>query len=891
MLLIWASLLLPLFALSGSNTPPNARDNHILSLEADPQLVGPENLCIVFGNIVGMYSAGGDPGDVYDWEVTNSAGEVIFSRSGGIQLETIQVVFPTVGNYTVKLQVRRGTNSNFYQDQLAVLVQAGPELALLPDYLLCAGSAAVITALNPNTPNLSQYTIEWKDILGNIIGTGNELLAYTPGFYLVELFQTDASGNRSCVINGSTFVGPPIDFEIVPSSTSICEGESVSFELDTPLSGDWFLQKDFTGPRTLLESGFDFTVEPADLTGPGLYIVTFQTTTEDYPDCISEKIIAFEVKETPKVTATILNQPDACTNPNGTIAIRVDSDIDALYIPELNVIQNNLSAGSVQTFSNLKSQVYSIVVEKNGCQVTQLLILPSDPSIGQVNPTLSIQDETCSTDGVSSGIVEVDFGAPVPNGSYRVLAIGRGETDSGIIPTSGQLNFPISAGTYLLELTADGCTYPVETITIAKATQVEYTVPSSLNICETFELKPETSQNLTFSLNFPNGNTETISAGQSYTLTESGTYTIIGSDPTGILCPKKIAFDATLSSSIAFAPILAIEKCFDPIRYKIDLQGVAEEDASIRWFNETGEIVGRGPDFYPPGLGNYSLLVQPLQSGFCPVSPVDFVVVAPITSVPMDLEANKICPEPNFAIITLSTTEEEVDRTEWIYFDENDQRTELDQFEGLFEIQVENPGTYEVVAYNQLGCEIGRNLIAVENSILLTQPMVEESYGVCSKGKKGPIIDPGDFDAYEWFLGEQLVSTDPQFSPKEVGEYTLKVTTADGCEFFASFRTYDACSFEYVFPNAMILDDGSRTFEVRVSEGITSVDLFIINRKGGLVHSDRTEEISYGEPILQWDGKVSGANIPSGTYVVVLVGKNPLYQFEEKIIGSLLVLD
>jgi hypothetical protein len=284
-------------------------------------------------------------------------------------------------------------------------------------------------------------------------------------------------------------------------------------------------------------------------------------------------------------------------------------------------------------------------------------------------------------------------------------------------------------------------------------------------------------------------------------------------------------------------------------------------------------------------------LVQPLESGFCPVSPVPFEVVAQIISVPMDLEANKICPDPNFAIVTLSTLEAEVNRTEWIFFDENDQRVDLVQFDGLFEIEVENPGTYEVVAYNLLGCEIGRNFIAVENSILLAKPQVDESYGICSKGKKGPIIDPGDYASYSWFFGDQLVSTDSKFSPNQVGDYTVRVVTIDGCEFFASFSTYDACSFEHVFPSGMILDDASRSFEVRVSEGITSVELYIINRKGELIHSDRTEEISYGTPILKWDGKVAGTNIPTGTYVVILIGKNPLYQFEEKIIGSLLVLD
>jgi hypothetical protein len=200
------------------------------------------------------------------------------------------------------------------------------------------------------------------------------------------------------------------------------------------------------------------------------------------------------------------------------------------------------------------------------------------------------------------------------------------------------------------------------------------------------------------------------------------------------------------------------------------------------------------------------------------------------------------------------------------------------------------PGTYEAVAYNILGCEIGRNFILVEASELLSLPVLEEEYGVCTQGKKGPILDPGEFREYFWYLGEQLVSTSPQFSPNEVGEFTLRVVSEDGCEFFTGFRTYDACNFEYVFPNAMILGDPQRNFEVYVSEGITSAELFIFNRQGALIHYDQKVEIPLGDPILVWDGVISGKYIPTGTYLIVLVGKNPLYQFEKKITGSLLVI-
>lgn len=191
MLLIWISLFLPLFTLSGSNYSPNARFNHILSQTETPKLIGPTNLCLVFGSIIGTFSAGGDPNDVFDWKVTNYSGEVIFSKNGGEQLETIQVIFSEIGNYTVKLSVRRGTDNDFFEEQLSVRVQMGPELAILPDYLLCAGEPANLIALDPTTPNLSTFTIMWTAIEGNIIGTGNELLVYNQGFYLFELFQTD----------------------------------------------------------------------------------------------------------------------------------------------------------------------------------------------------------------------------------------------------------------------------------------------------------------------------------------------------------------------------------------------------------------------------------------------------------------------------------------------------------------------------------------------------------------------------------------------------------------------------------------------------------------------------------------------------------------------------
>ncbi|WP_268035399.1 hypothetical protein [Algoriphagus sp. PAP.12] len=883
-----------------SEIPKESMISHVSSEFAEPKIVGPDALCVVFGQVVGTYSAGGEIGDVYDWTVTNPAGDVILTRSGGEQLETIQVVFSEIGTYKISLQVRRGTDFNYYNETKSVEVQKGPELALLPDYLLCAGSPTLLTALDPNSPDLSEFSIEWKDVEGNILGTGNEYLTYSAGYHLVELYRTGANGIQSCLITGSTFVGPPIDFEIELSTTTFCEGGSIQIGLDTPLSGDWFIQKGFTGARESAGQGFDIEFESDELSGPGLYIVTFQTTSEDYPDCISERSVGFELLEAPKIAISIKDQPDDCILSNGSFEITLETDVDALLIPELNFTGGAMSAGQTIPFSELEPMVYSVVIEKGGCQTTTLVQLDSKNPPASTNPpnqtppSIFITDEACTPSGVSMGSVDVDFGIPISNGSFRILQNGKGLVESAQIPTNGEFNVNLNNGSYLLEINIDGCTYPIEKIEIGDAPQVNYTVPTELNICETFELLPDTEENIRFTLRYPDGTEETLNSGKSFTLTEEGAYSIfgegLGSDAN--LCPKTIEFAATLSKTISFSPYLAVEKCFDPIKYKIDLEGVAIEEASIRWLNDKGDIVGRAQDFYPAGVGFYSLLVQPLESGFCPVEPVEFEVVPQITAVPMELEATKICPLPSFGVVTLTTDEEEVAKTEWIYYDSLNNRQELNDFDGLFEIEVTEPGTYEAVAFNELGCEIGRNLIAVEQSTLLTPPQLDDTYAICSKKNNMEGINPGEFESYEWYFEEELVSTSRTYKPTQVGNFSLIVTTIDGCVFEDSFSTYDACDFQVVYPNAMVLGDPNKDFRVLVSEGVTEASLFILNRQGALIYQKDTQEIAFETPILQWDGMMlNGKKVPLGTYVVVLILKNPTYGFEEKLTGSLLVIE
>ncbi|EAZ80368.1 hypothetical protein [Algoriphagus machipongonensis] len=897
MLFIW-TLIIATFPASGEELFPLKKELHSYeSSFADLQINGPTNLCLVAGGVLGTFSAGGETGDVYEWTVSRvPSGEVLEQKSSG-QLETYKFYFSEVGNYNVNLRVRRGTDADFYVEDKPVQVQKGPDLALLPDYLLCAGSSTLLTAIDPNTPNLSDYTITWyslNDVGERVeIGRGNEFETYSAGYHIVELYQTNPDGSQSCLINGSTFVGPPIDFQIIPSSTQICEGETIEIGLDTPLSGEWFIQKDYTGVRKSLGNGFDIELESDELSGPGLYLVTFQTYSEDFPDCLSERIIGFELLEAPKVTPTILSQPNDCSIDNGSFQLTFDTEIDAFYIPELNIIEGPRSAGEQVNYSSLPAQVYSVVLEKNGCQTTTLVALDNLNPPTEFNPSYSYENESCSPTGVFDGITTIDFGTTVANSEYRVLSQFKGEVESGTIPTSGQVQINIPNGNYLLELKVGGCTYPIQDFKIENAPQVNFTVPLDLNICETFQLDPETDQNLNFTLTYPDGSEKSIQSGESFLIEDEGAYSIYGesNDPSSNLCPKTINFNATYSSSISFAPVLTVEKCFDPIKYTIDLEGIELEEASIRWLNDEGKIVGRSGEFYPSSIGFYSLLVQPKSSGYCPVQPVGFEVVAPITNVPMDLEATKICPDPGLGLITLETDEDEVTDIEWVFYDSLNNRTELTEFDGLLEIESSQAGSYEAIAYNKLGCEIGRGIIEVELSELTTPPTVEDSYAWCSiENNTIPAIDPGEFESYFWYFEDELVSTASTFKPEELGDYRLDVITEDGCMFSKEFSTYDACNFNVVYPNAMILGNPDKDFRIILSEGVSQAELFILNRQGALIHHDLANEIPVNSPILNWDGKVNGKDIPEGTYVVVLLLRNDEFGFEDKVTSSLLVL-
>lgn len=866
----------------------------IEAMNAPIELIGDENLCLVVGGVLGTYHAGGEDGDVYYWTLTDSQGNVIDAKSSG-QLETYKYVFSVADTYKISLRVQRGADPNIYSSDLPVLVQEGPVLTLPPDHLLCGTTPVTLTAIDPDTPNISSYTFKWTNSNDsiNVLSTANTLEVTYPGFYNVTV------SSATCNINGTSYVGPPIDFQITKSTETLCEGGSVNFGIDTPLIGEWFIQKENDAEKKSLGSNYNININSSELSGPGIYQVSFRAENPDMPDCSSERHVNIELLAAPDIKISTI-KPDDCALENGSIEITTTTDLTSLTVLETGYSIANLVSGQIVPIPNLQAGIYTIEIERNGCTRSSLVRLEAEDPPTSSNPPNQTTVETvttpesCSPEGVEKGNVHIQFGKTITTGTYRVLSSSSGLIAEESISNQDEININLAAGNYLVELKLDGCTYPFEEFTIERQPAVNFTIPSNLNICEFYDLFPQSDEKLIYTLTYPGGNTETITNGESFLLTEEGEFSIYAqpADPNATTCGKTIIFTTTFSQNINFSPELIIADCYDPISYRPNIEGLTPDEVSIRWLNDEDEIVGRGAVFYPAQAGEFFLLVQPLKSGFCPAAPVAFLVEPPITSIDLQLEANKICPSPGTSTITLTTQEkEEIRTTEWIFYDPAGNREELVSFNDLFEITVDKVGSYEVITYNDRYCEIGREIITVEESSLTTLPDLEDSYAICSKKNTLSPLDPGEFKSYQWFFEGQLLSEERLFYPEQVGNYELQVTTEDACVFTHSFTTFDACDFQIAYPNAMVIGDNSRDFSITVSKEVEEVELFILNRQGALIHHAHEVDVPEATAILHWDGKVNGKSIPIGTYAVVIILRNQIFGFEEKLTSALLVIE
>ncbi|MFC0655517.1 gliding motility-associated C-terminal domain-containing protein [Mongoliitalea lutea] len=406
----------------------------------------------------------------------------------------------------------------------------------------------------------------------------------------------------------------------------------------------------------------------------------------------------------------------------------------------------------------------------------------------------------------------------------------------------------------------------------------DFDVPMSLlTICEFYDWTPTTDFELEFLLIFPDGNEEVKMKGDSFRLNQAGEYLLRGI-PVGPsnepFCPIEKSFEVALVSPINFSPEFIDRDCDGFFTYSANIGQVDASLATFYWRNSAGEIVGSNQIFQTNIPGIYTLEVQPLGSIPCDVVLQSFEVEEPVLSLAIELEADPFCPEANFTLIRINEVDSELYQVSWVFISPFNNIVPLNEFEGEIEIAVNQEGTYEVTILDDIGCVLASDQVLLLRSSDPIRPTIKERYQICREYEIGELINPGNFLAYSWILGEQIQSSSSVFKPQLPGEWSLIVTSLEGCDYQVDFLVEEECELKVTLPNAMILNDPARDFRIYTNYLVDEIEVYIFNKWGQQVFHCKNSDAVNSITACEWDGSYGGEKLVPGAYAVRIIYRN-----------------
>ena len=421
---------------------------------------------------------------------------------------------------------------------------------------------------------------------------------------------------------------------------------------------------------------------------------------------------------------------------------------------------------------------------------------------------------------------------------------------------------------------------------------ISFTVPNSLSICEEFEFTPETTQALIFQVTAPDGTVEEKPAGEPFTLDQTGDYIFYAFDPNSeTLCPNIQTLNVTVNPIPIFRTVFQSKDCDRNQTFLAEVDNYAPDEVSYIWRDPSGAAVGDQEIFSTRSNGQYSLEVQPLNSIACDIEAIDFEIEELILIAEVNLKVDPFCPDSPNTTLAAETSLDDLAQIQWWFTDFDGNESELVNLRNQDSIQVSEEGTYEARVLNDIGCLLGSDLALVIRVINQERPKLAESYQVCARYEIGPSINPGSFASYEWYLEDVLVSTSPLFKPINPGQYTLLVTSAEGCLFSDTFLAEEECELRVSFPNAIQPSNPNQQFLVYTNYLIDELEVSIFNQWGQLIFYCQEFDLITEEATCFWDGTFEGKAIPNGSYAVRLNFKNYAQNIRQYKLGTILVIE
>lgn len=833
----------------------------------EPQLQGPEGVCLNGGFAYADFSAGGDPGtDRYIWSITDASGFEIFYESGGAAAQDISFPFTSTGVFTISLRVIRGADQNYYQASQSVTVERGPSFVLPTDVVFCGSDPVTLQALDPVDAGSGRYTIEWLNPANTVLGTGNTYVATEPGRYYAKVTSI------ACEAVATTFVGPSISVSVQASSTVACLGSTVNYRPDAPYLASWFYQKEGATERTFLENAFELALNTDDLEGLGNYTVFFSVEDTERPGCNVEQSFALQVRDAPEFVLTKQNDAESCESATGIIEIEAITALNSVQISGGQALTiNQIAPGEVRTVTGLDPGVYTVTARLGDCQVSRSISIENENPAEGIDFDVTSTPSVCTAAGVQRGVLTLDFKGLTVSGSYRIAG-ANGQVFQGVFQNQTQVEVEVPTGTYTVGVSDEsGCSATrSQTYQMAGAQQVNFSVPANLTVCQEYTLVPESSLSLQFRMVAPDG-TEIASQGGGFLLDQTGTYRLTGSpaDPGVVLCPRTRAIEVVVNEPVPYDYTQRTINCFGNQIFGVELFGENPNQYIIRWMREDRTILGREVEFFPPSTGNFLLEVQPRGSSACPVTPVQFEVTIPENDAQASVTGTPICGAGSIAIVQAEVSGSAVAKVEWYKVEEGGDNTWLFDFDDQLEIEVDEPGTYEVVLRNEINCRLFGAVYEVVENVPAAIDLVD-SYSICSAENRRPTLNPGTFESYQWYLEDSLMSESNSYVPQAPGAYTLEVVDEAGCPQEHVFRVEEDCVILIRYPSGLVPGDSEKQFKVFAAPEIDYVEVFIYTRTGELIFYCEENSGGQASPACTWDGLINGREAMDGTYSVIV---------------------
>jgi hypothetical protein len=854
----------------------------------EPALSLPPRLCLdpELG-ASGLLEGAGEPDiDSYFWTITHEDGTVIRNAFGGPgdQFQSLEQLFNRPGKYTVELRVDRCAEVGYFTAEGELEVVAPPTLTLEADATLCAGNPVTLTAIDGYNPTDGLYDFQWTNAAGQVFGdvNSNSITVDEESIYTVRvsyrlpggLSPDESALFDTCPATAEVFVGPAFEFDLTQTATEVCfEETSVIFAPNTPITGEWFYERNGDGNRVPLGEFFELTLFINNLPGPGDYELIFVTEDPILDGCVVEKKLNLRVNELPLFVPTPTSPATNCATADGAFEITMQANASEVRITELGLTFNNLNSGDMIPVTGVLPGSYTIEAENaSGCTYLASVTIENLNPPSQYAFTVTETDETCTATGVAQGSLTITFSSGTPQpGTYTIVRQGDGQTFTGAIPNQGSFSVIVPYGEYVVELEdPSGCSITDPTVyLIEQKFEVIFSVPTVVNACQEFSFIPTGPKPLTYTLTSSSGTVINPSSAGEYLLTQSGIYTIRGVDPTGVDCPMVMQMNVTISQPIDFQISPPVINCSIGVSYEAILTNALPENVIFLWRDDLGVIVGRRQNFVPSRAGTYSLEVQPATGGLCPTQRIEFDAEVLTENVSVSLDVVPFCVDQTNTTINVVADLNTVAELEW-FIVTNGTRTRLPLFDNLSSIVVTQEGTYEVLLRSQFGCELGRANGVVVKSTIVPPIVPTAEVTICAIEGNTLSISPGVYDNYSWILDGQEISQEAIFTPTLPGVYELRVSDNLGCEYMASFKVVEDCRLKITYPNGMVLGDPNRNFILYANEYIDDVDVFIYNRWGELIYYCEHQNLEPKQAFCPWDGVVNGKFVPNGTYAVVV---------------------